>query len=84
VTLYGLKKAPAKGDRYDAVMDAVVAGEGTCAKGKESKLTLTAEAIAALVNGTYVGFGIGWKNANVTCSASAKLLTGEAAMMMGI
>lgn len=84
VTLYGLKKAPAIGDRYNAVMDAVVAGEGTCVKGEETKITLTAAAIAALVNGTYVGFGIGWKNVNVTCSASAKLLTGEAAMMMGI
>jgi len=65
-------------------MDAVVAGEGTGVKGKETKIILTAAAIAALANGTYVGFGIGWKNANVTCSASAKLLTGEAAMMMGI
>lgn len=81
VTLYGLKKVPTENDSYADVLDTVKAGEATCAKGQETKITLTAAAIAALANGTFVGFGIGWKNANVTCAMSAKLLTGDAALM---
>lgn len=81
VTLYGIKAAPARGMAYSAIYDTVAAGSKALVAGQEDKIELTADAVAKLSSGTYIGLGIGYTGSSVTYAAAATLLTGQAALL---